>query len=113
RHGRLQAGGRLGLAGVPTVQVKHLTAERKRAFMLADNRLAELAGWDESLLTIELKELSELNIDFESRGPGFGTVALDRLEAPAPVKASKQEVVPEMERDRPAVSAPGDLWKLG
>ena len=112
-HGRLQAARLLGLTGVPTVQVKHLTAERKRAFMLADNRLAELAGWDESLLTIELKELSDLNIDFDFEVTGFGTVDLDRLEAPAPVKASKQEVVPEMERDRPAVSAPGDLWKLG
>jgi hypothetical protein len=101
------------LTGVPTVEVKHLTAERKRAFMLADNRLAELAGWDESLLTIELKELSDLNIDFDFEVTGFGTVDLDRLEAPAPVKPSKQEVVPELERDRPAVSGPGDLWKLG
>jgi ParB-like chromosome segregation protein Spo0J len=112
-HGRLQAARLLGLTGVPTVQVKHLTAERKRAFMLADNRLAELAGWDESLLTIELKELSDLSIDFDFEVTGFGTVDLDRLEAPAPVKPSKQEVVPEMERDRPAVSALGDLWKLG
>src|SRR5882757_8395055 len=112
-HGRLQAARLLGLTGVPTVQVKHLTAERKRAFMLADNRLAELAGWDESLLTIELKELSDLSIDFNFEVTGFGTVDLDRLETPAPVKASKQEVVPEMERDHPAVSALGDLWKLG
>jgi ParB-like chromosome segregation protein Spo0J len=111
-HGRLQAAHLLGLTGVPTVEVKHLTPARKRAFMLADNRLAELAGWDESLLTIELKELSALNIDFDFEVTGFGTVDLDRLEVPAPVKASKQEVVPELERDCPAVSAPGDLWKL-
>jgi DNA modification methylase len=112
-HGRLQAARLLGLTGVPTVEVKHLTAARKRAFMLADNRLAELAGWDESLLTIELKELSNLNIDFDFEVTGFGTVDLDRLEAAAPIKPSKQEVVPELERDHPAVTTLGDLWKLG
>ena len=73
-HGRLQAAHLLGLTGVPTVEVKHLTAERKRAFMLADNRLAEPAGWDESLLTSELQELSDLNIDFDFEVTGFGTV---------------------------------------
>ena len=101
-HGRLQAARLLGLTGVPTVEVKHLTAARASApphrFMLADNRLAELAGWDESLLTIELKELSNLNIDFDFEVTGFGTVDLDRLEAAAPIKPSKQEVVPELER---------------
>jgi hypothetical protein len=112
-HGRLKAAALLGLTAVPTIQVKHLTAERKRAFMLADNRLAELAGWDEDLLTIELKELSDLEIDFDFEVTGFTTVDLDRLEAPVPAKPSKAEVVPELERDRPAVSAPGDLWKLG
>ena len=98
---------------IPTIQVKHLTAERKRAFMLADNRLAELAGWDESLLQVELQELSALDIDFDFEVTGFDTVDLDRLDAPALAKTSEQEVVAELERDRPAVSAPGDLWKLG
>jgi DNA modification methylase len=112
-HGRLQAARLLGLTEVPTIQVKHLTAERKRAFMLADNRLAELAGWDESLLQVELQELSALDIDFDFEVTGFDTVDLDRLDAPALAKTSEQEVVAELERDRPAVSAPGDLWKLG
>src|SRR6266851_1893739 len=81
-RGRLQAARLLGLTGVPTVQVKHLTAERKRAFMLADNRLAELAGWDEGLLQVELQELSALDIDFDFEITGFDTVDLDRLAAP-------------------------------
>jgi DNA modification methylase len=112
-HARLQAAALLDLAAVPTIQVKHLTPERKRAFMLADNRLAELAGWDEDLLAVELQELSDLTIDFDFEVTGFDTVDLDRLEAPKPAKTAKPEVVPELERDRPAISALGDLWKLG
>src|SRR5262245_13606844 len=112
-HARLQAAALLGLVAVPTIQVKHLTPERKRAFMLADNRLAELAGWDEDLLAVELQERSDLTIDFDFEVTGFDTVDLDRLEAPKPAKTAKPEVVPELERDRPAISALGDLWKLG
>jgi DNA modification methylase len=111
-HGRLQTAPILGLTHVPTNQVKHLTPEPKRAFMLADNRLAELAGWDEDLLRVELQELSALTIDFDFEVTGFDTVDLDRLEAPKIAKAPKPEVVPEVERDRPAISAVGDLWKL-
>src|SRR5262249_62177883 len=112
-HARLQAAALLGLAAAPTIQVNHLTPERKRAFMLADNRLAELAGWDEDLLAVELQELSDLTIDFDFEVTGFDTVDLDRLEAPKPAKTAKPEVVPELERDCPAISALGDLWKLG
>jgi DNA modification methylase len=112
-HGRLRAAQLLGLEEVPTIVVKHLTEELQRAFMLADNRLAELAGWDEDLLRVELQELSTLAIDFEFEVTGFDTVDLDRLEAPRLAKAPKPEVVPELARDRPAISAAGDLWKLG
>jgi DNA modification methylase len=111
-HGRLRAAQRLGLKEVPTIVVKHLTEELQRAFMLADNRLAELAGWDEELLRVELQELS-VALDFEFEVTGFDTVDLDRLEAPKLAKATKPEVVPELERDRPAISALGDLWTLG
>ncbi|MGL1297031.1 hypothetical protein ACSTLA_23115, partial [Vibrio parahaemolyticus] len=86
--------------------------ELQRAFMLADNRLAELAGWDDELLKVELQELS-LAIDFDFEVTGFDTVDLDRLEAPKIAKTAKPEVVPELERDRPAVSALGDLWQFG
>ena len=88
-HGRLRAAQRLGLKEVPIIVVKHLTAELQRAFMLADNRLAELAGWDEELLRVELQELS-LVIDFEFEVTGFETVDLDRLEAPKPAKTAKR-----------------------
>jgi DNA modification methylase len=111
-HGRLRAAKLLGLKEVPTIVVEHLSDELQRAFMLADNRLAELAGWDEDLLRVELQELS-LAIDFDFEVTGFDTVDLDRLEAPKPAKLAKPEVVPELERNRPAISALGDLWKLG
>ena len=114
-HGRLRAAGLLHMASVPTIRVKHLTPERKRAFMLADNRLAELAEWDQELLTIELKELSSLEIDFTFEVTGFDTVDVDRLDTPvvAMPKPSAPEIVPELDRDRSPVSSVGDLWQLG
>jgi hypothetical protein len=112
-HGRLRAAPLLNIGTVPTIQVKHLTPERKRAFMLADNRLAELAEWDEDLLTIELKELSGLEFDFDFEITGFETKDLDRLEGAAAAKPAEVEVVPELDRDHPPVSSLGDLWRLG
>lgn len=112
-HGRLRAAQLLHMEAVPTIQVKHLTPERKRAFMLADNRLAELAEWDEELLKVELKELSGLDLEFNFEVTGFDTCDLDRLDAPMVAQPPAAEVVPEMVRDRPSVSSLGDLWQLG
>jgi len=112
-HGRLRAAQLLHMESVPTIQVKHLTAERKRAFMLADNRLAELAEWDEELLKVELKELSGFDLEFNFEVTGFDTRDLDRLDAPAFVKPTAAEVVPELVRDQASVSSLGDLWQLG
>src|SRR6266481_3227367 len=90
-HGRLRAALLLNMEMVPTIPVKHLTPERKRAFMLADNRLAELAEWDEDLLTIELKELSVLEFDFDFEVTGFETKDLDRLEGATAAKPAQAE----------------------
>src|SRR5580693_604751 len=64
-HGRAEAARLLKMDTVPTIAVRHLTPARKRAFMLADNRLAELAGWNEELLAVELAELASLDLDFD------------------------------------------------
>ena len=56
-HGRVQAAKLLGFAEVPTVQIAHLSATQKRAYILADNRLAEKAGWDKEILAVELQGL--------------------------------------------------------
>lgn len=112
-YGRLRAAALLGLVEVPTIQVKHLTAERKRAFMLADNRLAELADWDEDLLKVELTELSNLEIDFDFEVTGFNSCDIDRLDAPTVARPAEPEAVAEPDRDRQPTSVLGDLWQLG
>jgi hypothetical protein len=87
-HGRLAAAQQLGLNQVPVVHIGHLTAEQKRAYRLADNRLAELSGWDTDILKVELEELSVLNLPFEFEITGFDTVDIDRLrETPKKVQA--------------------------
>jgi DNA modification methylase len=110
-HARHQAAAVLGLPQVPTIPISHLTPERKRAFILADNRLAELAGWDEEILKVELDELFAVDLDFNIEVTGFDSVDLDRLDR-APTEAQK-EVVPPVDLDRPVVTKLGDLWKLG
>jgi DNA modification methylase len=112
-HGRAEAARLLKMDTVPTIAVRHLTPARKRAFMLADNRLADLAGWNEELLAVELAELASLDLDFDFEVTGFDTVDLDRFEAPVVQKTPPQEVVPELDREMPVVSAMGDLWQLG
>ena len=112
-HARVEAAKLLGMTKVPTIRVKHLTPERKRAFVLTDNRLAELAGWDDELLGAELGELSSLDLDFEIEITGFDTVDIDRLETMTTEEAVEEEVAPEPDRKEPAVSAVGDLWQLG
>jgi DNA modification methylase len=112
-HGRAEAARLLKMDTVPTIAVRHLTPARKRAFMLVDNRLAELAGWNEELLAVELAELASLDLDFDFEVTGFDTVDLDRFDGPVVQKTPPQEVVPELDREVPAVSAVGDLWQLG
>jgi len=67
-HGRLEAAKNLGMETVPVVPLTHLSDFQKRAYIIADNKLAELAGWDDDLLKLELAELSDLNYDVELTG---------------------------------------------
>jgi len=62
-HGRVEAASRLGLNRVPTLRIEHLSDAEKRAYILADNKLAEKAGWDREILAIELQAL--VDMDFE------------------------------------------------
>ena len=70
-HGRLEAAKRLGLTKVPTIRLEHLTEAQLRAYALADNRLAELSGWDDELLALELSELAAIELDFDITLTGF------------------------------------------
>jgi len=113
-HCRLEAAKILALATVPVIQLSHLTEAQKRAYMLADNRLAEDAVWDIEKLAIEFRELGDLKLDFTIESTGFETVEIDRiLEKDEVIRASKAEILPEPDPKQPTVTRPGDLWRLG
>ena len=76
-HGRVLAARKLGLGSVPVIELAHLTEAQKRAYVLADNKLAERAGWDRDLLALELGELAELGTDLGTLG--FEAAELDDL----------------------------------
>jgi DNA modification methylase len=112
-HGRLAAAKLVGLHEVPCVRVDHLDEPSKAAFALADNRLAELSGWDDDILKLELRDLESI-ADFDVEVTGFDTVDLDRLLGPEPdPHADPDDNIPELHDDKPAVSKRGDLWMLG
>ena len=113
-HGRFEAARLEGLTHVPILRFNHLTEAQKRAYAIADNRIAEQAGWDRQLLSVELGELIDLlpiegldisvtgfeipEIDLLMAGRAKSEVGARRRRAPAP---------------RNAVTRPGDLWLLG
>jgi DNA modification methylase len=104
---RLEAAKRLHLTVVPTLQVDHLSEVQKRAFVIADNRLAELAQWDADALAQELQAL--IALDFPVEVTGFTTPDLDQLLR----VVDEDESVPEPDEDSPPVSRLGDLYQLG
>jgi DNA modification methylase len=113
-HGRVEAPRLLGLAGVPTLRLSHLTPAEKRAYVLADNKLAEKAGWDREILAIELQSL--IDLDFEVEITGFETPEIDILldhEAAANGGLSgPEDDLPSFPAGQ-AVTGTGDLWVLG
>ena len=112
-HGRIEAAKLIGMSDVPTVRVDHLTPAQVRAYVIADNKLAENAGWDRALLALELQELS-VDLNFDVTVTGFETAEIDLLiqdlDQDAPDEADQ---VPEVDRAVPAVSRRGDLWCVG
>ena len=113
-HGRMEAAKLLGINAVPTWRLSHLSNADKRAYVLADNRLAEKAGWDRELLAIELQGLIELEVDIELTGFEIAEIDLILDEArEATSAASGQEDTSPEPAAGPAVSQTGDLWLLG
>ncbi len=114
-HGRVEAAKILGLSTVPTIRLKHLSEAEIRAYVIADNRLAERAGWDNELLALELQYLTELDLELDVSITGFETPEIDCLieglsddaEDPA------ADHVPEVDTQSAATSRVGDLWLLG
>ena len=109
-HGRVLAARKLGLTEVPVIILSHLNENQKRAFMLADNRLALNAGWDEEMLQLELQALAQSDCHLEITG--FDRKELERLLADLSQHAlADPDQAPAIE-DAP-VTRPGDLWLLG
>src|SRR5271163_82789 len=115
-HGRVLAGRDVGIAEVPTLCLDHLSPAETRAFMIADNRLTEIANWDDRLLAEQLKDLSVHGLDFSIEVTGFEMGEIDlriaSLEEPPERDDDPADVVPKVP-DGPAVSKLGDPWLLG
>ena len=108
-HGRLQAARKLGLDTVPTIELHGLSDAQRRAYILADNKLALNAGWDNELLALELGDLAEL--DFDLSLVGFDDDELAALLADKTEGLTDEDAVPELQAR--TVSVPGDVWVLG
>lgn len=111
-HGRLAAAQKLGLAVVPVVVLDHLSATQRRALVIADNRIAENAGWDDAMLRIEIASLQD--DDFDVSLTGFDADALAELMAgdePDGEGETDDDAVPDVSET--PVSRPGDVWLLG
>jgi DNA modification methylase len=111
-HGRLAAARKLGLATVPVVVLEHLTPTQRRALVIADNKIAENAGWDEELLRLELAELQEA--DFDLALTGFDADELLEIMAGEETTTegnTDEDAAPEVPVT--PVSKPGDVWIMG
>jgi DNA modification methylase len=113
--GRFEASKLLGMEKVPTIGIESMTEAQKRAYILADNRLAETAEWDMEFLSQELRYLDELEINFDITLTGFETAEIDNLiYNPNPTEEDPSaNGVPGSNPAEPAVSQIGDLWILG
>ena len=113
-HGRVEAAKLLGLSYVPTIALSHLTEDERRAYVLADNKLALNAGWDREILAIELQALVDLDFDVEVTGFSLAEVdfAIDELADSDPDGSdTPDDLVPVL--SGPAITRRGDLWLLG
>ena len=109
-HGRVLAAKEEGITEVPCVFAEHLTEAQKRAYIIADNRLAMNAGWDAEMLSVELSELQ--GVDFDISLLGFDDAELNKLlSGIEDVKDDDFDV--DAELAKPAIAKPGDLWLLG
>jgi DNA modification methylase len=108
-HGRVMAAQKLGLADLPVIEASHLTEAQRRAYVIADNRLALDAGWDNDLLKVELQDLDSQGFDLTLTG--FETGEIANFLAEPTEGLTDEDAVPEV----PAVpvTVEGDVWILG
>ena len=105
-HGRVLAAKKLGMRQIPTIELSGLSPTQKRAYILADNRLALDAGWDEDLLKLELTELQELNFDLALTG--FSDEEIEEL-----LDMDDEEEPPEGNPSSDTNTKKGEVWIMG
>ena len=103
-HGRVMAAKKLGLQTVPCAFIEGLSEAQRKAYILADNRLGELAEWDMELVNLELEGLDELGFDTDLTGFDFN---------PEPEEPEQEIIEDEVPEEVETRCKPGDLWKLG
>jgi DNA modification methylase len=112
-HGRYEAAKLSGHTQVPVIFLDHLTETQAKAYMLADNKLTDRSGWDDAKAAVQLKELSDLVLDFDIEAIGFELPELD-LRIQSLDASDATDRADEFEAATgPAVSMAGDLWLLG
>jgi hypothetical protein len=112
-HGRVAAAKLLGMKVVPTIRLESLTEEQIRAYVIADNRLAEKAGWDKSILAIEFQRLLTIDGDLDVTITGFEIPEIDLILEEASGKQRDEDDVFNVDETNQAVTQRGDLWQLG
>lgn len=113
-HGRWLAAQKIGMDKVPVVRIEHLSDEEMKAYVIADNKLAELAGWDQDILAIEFQYILEADLNFDAEITGFETAEIDFL-----IDSQNNEDIDitdniiEPDKSKPATVKYGDLYILG
>ena len=112
-HGRIKAATLLGLDHVPTICLHHLSESQLRALVIADNKLAEQAVWDQKLLAEQMRFLSEAELDFDLEATGFDIGEIDLLiEGLSPAGRHADSSADKLPKSKPSrlVSQPSDVW---
>jgi DNA modification methylase len=114
-HGRVEGAKSEGITEVPTVRLSDMSEAEIRAYVIADNKLAENAGWDRNLLALELQYLTDLELDFDVTLTGFEPPEIDVLIGELSPAANDNDPADELVAPAPgpAVSRPGDIWQIG
>ena len=110
-HARWEAAKEMGLPRIPVIRVEHLNSDEKRVFAIAENRLGELADWDNDVLAIEFQELLEIDFHFDLDVSGFDTPQIDVIIADSDAESGEPDpadVLPEV--IGAPVTQPGDEW---
>lgn len=110
-HGRVMAANKLGMDKVPCIRLAHLTEAQRKAYIIADNKLALNAGWDDEMLKLEIADLQALDFDIDLLGFGEDEIAALLAEEELPTVGEEEESIP----DAPVnpVTVKGDAWILG